>query len=130
MIVIRNTQLARMGLGNVKQRLRSHLQRVFPTEFAVLDTQKTIDQTIDHGVKRAQDNGFNCDRDMCKYLDLMFVFGRDFDVEQSWAQAVLREKGIGPDVSVMECLFHVAKQHVKEAKGIISSRVEAGNNDG
>ena len=37
---------------------------------------------VQYGIKRAAVYGFTAKRDVCKYIDLMILFGRDFDTDK------------------------------------------------
>lgn len=71
-------------------RLERHLIRFFPEQAASLGTDG-LHLFIGYGSARASTHGFNTERDICKYLDLMCVFGRDFDSDQRlpWAAEIL-----------------------------------------
>ena len=44
---------------------------------------------VEHGIDRAASYKIEAERDVCKYLNLMAVFGRNFDVELPWAKETL-----------------------------------------
>ncbi len=67
-------------------RLAAHLERYFPERCRALGPDEVF-ETIRHGVRRAQGHGFVSERDICKYLNLMFTLGRDFDVDPRWPWA-------------------------------------------
>ena len=50
--------------------------------------------TIQYGTKRAADYGITDRRDVCKYIDLAVVFGRDFDTDRRspWAGKILGQR--------------------------------------
>jgi hypothetical protein len=49
---------------------------------------------VHYGVLRAAVYGITAKRDVCKFIDLMIVFGRDFDTEKGsrWARDILGKK--------------------------------------
>jgi hypothetical protein len=50
---------------------------------------------VRHGIQRAKVYGIKSRRDVCKYIDLMIVFGRDFDTNKrtGWAREILKRPG-------------------------------------
>jgi hypothetical protein len=72
----------------------AHLNKFFPGECNSLgETQ--LRELIGHGIRRAANHGITTERDVCKFIDLMIVFGRDFDRDghNAWAREILdREK--------------------------------------
>lgn len=93
MLRIRQTQvdaLAQAQMRNFEQWMLVHLMKFFPQPCQKMGEAKAL-ETIRHGVKRARSYGIRTQRDVCKYIDLMIVFGRDFDLDTrySWAAEVL-----------------------------------------
>ena len=70
--------------------MAGHLKRFFSAKCDALG-EACIVETIRYGIKRASQHGFRTRRDVCKYIDLMMVLGRDFDLdpELPWAAAIL-----------------------------------------
>lgn len=60
-----------------RARVAAHLRSHFPDAQA-LDAQE-LDEIIDEGRARASRYGIVSEQDVCKYLNLMFTFGRHFD---------------------------------------------------
>jgi hypothetical protein len=96
MLVIRNPQfeaLGRVAYEDFVSRMRVHLRRFFPEQCDALGEIKT-GQLIEFGVKRAREYGFEAEREACKYLDLMCVFGHGFDRDSRlpWARLILESR--------------------------------------
>jgi hypothetical protein len=96
MFVIRNAiidALDRAAYDDFVARMRVHLQKYFPEQCAALGETKT-GQLIEFGVKRAREYGFEAERDVCKYIDLMCVFGHSFDRSERlpWARQILESR--------------------------------------
>lgn len=87
----------------------AHVRELFPVRCKALGDDGTR-ALIRHGIDRSRGYGIELEKDVCKYVDLCFYFGREFDVEQPWARPILRSDASGPDR--MRALFEVA---VKEA---------------
>ena len=96
-------------------RMRVHLQKFFAEQCAALGETKT-EQLIEFGVKRAREYGFEAERDVCKYIDLMCIFGRSFDCDERlpWARRIL-ENRFPPDPGErMRRLHEVALNALRE----------------
>ena len=90
MLVIRQPQLRALGESKRETFARAAenlLREHFPQCAAMTATE--LRAFIDYGVSRAAAYSIAVERDVCKYLNLMAVFGRDFDVERSWAKETL-----------------------------------------
>lgn len=91
MLVIRQSQMHALGKARRElfvRRACDHLRASFP-ECAAMPADE-LQAFVDHGMARAAAYGIEVERDVCKFLNLMAVFGRDFDVELPWAKETLR----------------------------------------
>ena len=100
MLVIRDVTadaLDRAAYDDFVARMRVHLRKFLPEQCDALGEIKT-GQLIEFGVKRARECGFEAERDVCKYIDLMCVFGHSFDRDERlpWARQIL-ESRVPPD---------------------------------
>jgi hypothetical protein len=115
-LTMRETQLSafsRIEVQKFKEWMLAHLKKFFPTEYqSAGETQ--LREIIQYGIKRAASYGITSRRDVCKYIDLMVVFGRNFDTETRfrWAGEILGKDG-NPDAK-MRSLFQEAKSHLSE----------------
>ncbi len=71
----------------------SHLKQFFPGECRSLG-EAQLRELIQYGIKRAADHEITTERDVCKFIDLMIVFGRDFDRDNksAWAGQILANR--------------------------------------
>jgi hypothetical protein len=92
MLTIRQSQMAVLRdtlLESFRRKLADHLRANFP---ACADMHPVeLDAFVAHGVARAGRYGIVVERDICKFLNTMVVFGRDFDVKCAWAKEVLAQ---------------------------------------
>jgi hypothetical protein len=115
MLVIRKDQLQALAASRRKdfeRRLLSHLRKWFPGETAELGETGLL-AWISHGQQCAAAYGFVSERDICKYLDLMLVFGQDFDTDpkHAWASAFLRGKSLhSPGVRMSRLIAAALRQ--------------------
>jgi hypothetical protein len=96
MLTIRPEQLAVLSQPHVKRFedwMLAHLKKFFPKESESAG-ESGLRETIQHGIKRAAVYGIVSERDVCKYIELMIVFGRDFDQDEKvpWAGQILRTR--------------------------------------
>jgi hypothetical protein len=110
MLIIREAQLrvlSEYARGDLQARMLAHLRRFFPARCAALGERETED-LIAHGVERARRYNLDTEAEICKYLNLMFSFGRDFDTEQDWAARVLTGRDRGAPDSLIDRLYSLA----------------------
>jgi hypothetical protein len=117
MLVIRDEQLAAFseaGRKRFEAWMQAHLRRFFPRQCDALGDTK-IEETIRYGIERAKSYGITVKRDVCKYLDLMVLFGRDFDTSPRlpWAGRIL--KGKASAAAKVEALHTAAKHQLRSS---------------
>jgi hypothetical protein len=114
MLTIRKEQLAVFGpLGKkaFEDRMLAHLKKVFPEQTEPLDEPK-LRETIQNGTLRAAAYRITSERDVCKYIDLMILYGHDFDKDPNhpWAQSTLQNQAIRNPSDKIERLYKTAKK--------------------
>jgi hypothetical protein len=89
-----------------------HLNRFFPEPCRAAG-ETEVRKLIRHGINRAAIHGFSAKREVCKYIDLMVVFGRHFDTDKRfpWAAEILGKKRAA--APKMHSLHHAATKHLK-----------------
>lgn len=125
MLLIRKAQMetlrkaAQQGFEN---KMLAHLNRFFPDACAAMAESGTR-EIIRYGIGRAKRNGFESEREVCKYIDVMVVFGRDFDRDTNlpWATEILSDKTIMDNKARMDRLItyamaHADKKELKDAR--------------
>ena len=93
MITIRRAQMKvfeKTALRNFAGRAVEHLETYFPDQCAAMGKEAVLD-AVRFGMGRAAHHHFETERDILRYLTLMFTFGKDFDrdPEIPWARAIL-----------------------------------------
>ena len=114
MFTIRKEQMAAfrpLGKKAFEDRVLDHLKRAFPQQSAALGNEK-LRETIQYGTERAAAYRIVAERDVCKYIDLMVLYGRDFDIDPNlpWAQSVLQNQAIRHPSTKVERLYKEAKK--------------------
>jgi hypothetical protein len=115
MLTIRAAQFAvfsQLEVRKFEDWTLAHLRKFFPDRCAALG-EPQLREWIRYGIRRAAQYGVTARRDVCKYLDLMIVFGRDFDTDRlsGWAADILRRSG--NSAARMQSLLRAAKLHLK-----------------
>jgi hypothetical protein len=115
MLTIRQAQLvvlSRLEVEKFEDWILAHLRKFFPTQCAALG-ERALQELIQHGIQRSARYGVTTRRDVCKYIDLMIVFGRDFDTDtrSRWAADILRRR-VDSGVK-MQTLLQTAKLRLK-----------------
>src|SRR5438045_8647207 len=93
MVTIRAAQMSifsQLEVQKFEEWLLLHLKKFFPRQYKA-SSERQLRQTIQYGIKRAEAYDVKTRRDVCKYIDLMIVFGRDFDIDDRypWAREIL-----------------------------------------
>jgi len=113
-VMIRKEQMsafAGAAATDFENRMVAHLNKCFPAECETLQ-EPGVRETIRYGMRRAAHYDVRAERDVCKYIDLMMVFGRDFDTRADlpWASRILNDRVLKNPTARIERLFTVAKE--------------------
>ena len=98
MLVIRKAQLHTLALQRRQDFVRragAHLCACFPECAAMAPSERQ--SFVEEGIAKALRYGIEAERDVCKFLNLLVVFGPGFDVELPWAKRTLAAKD-GPSL--------------------------------
>src|SRR3712207_149661 len=95
MFTIRRAQIDAMSArlaARWEERMVLHLVTFFP-ELASELGEAGLRDAIKLGEKKAARYGIHSERDVCKFLNFMFAFGFDFDVDPGlpWAAQILND---------------------------------------
>ncbi|MGH9689274.1 MAG: hypothetical protein ACRD5K_19575 [Candidatus Acidiferrales bacterium] len=102
------------ALKAYEDRMIAHLCRCFPTKCQA-QSEADLREMIRHGVRTAAKYGFTTERHVCKYIDLMMVYGQEFadDPELPWARAILHDKTQAAPGIIMDRLYNEAKRNYR-----------------
>ena len=102
-----------MSVDEFQRKVRIHLQACFPERCRQLGEAATVNAII-RGMDRARTLGFVSERDVCKYLSLMFACGDGFDDEVGLpgARTILAQESISP-ADRLEQLYQAALVHLR-----------------
>lgn len=105
-----------------EERVGDHARRCFPEPCERLGGAP-LSELIRYGMERAARHGIAGERDVCRYLGAMLVFGADFDVEQPWAAEVLAGRHSGGPA---EAMFLLHAEAVRRAGSEAGALVQSG----
>ena len=96
MLLIRESQM--QALSGLRRsafivRCEAHLRANFAACAAM--SSRELRTMVEQGTARAMSYGIEAERDVCKFLNLIAVLGRDFDLRLHWARKTLAS-GAGP----------------------------------
>lgn len=111
--------LSLAAIGDFEQRAFDHVCRCFPAATRSMSDGQ-LRELLRHGIERAMAHGVRTERDASKYINLMFVFGRDFDrdPELPWAREILDGARVHRDLSMIELLYRDGLAHQADARGV------------
>ena len=129
MFTIRQQHLAafeQVALEQFEDTVAAHLQENFAEECAALG-DSAVHELIAQGVGRAAAYGIEAETDVCLYIDLMVLFGRDFDRDPKlpWASAILRDPKWEDPSARVNHLYDTAVQRLEESEALPEKRQEA-----
>jgi len=99
-------------LKKFEDRMLVHLEKFFPMQCKAAD-ETQVREIIRYGIKSAAQYGITAERDVCKYIDLMVVFGRDFDRDPKvpWARSILDDDRAKNPGVIVDRLYEEAKRN-------------------
>ena len=115
--------LRQAGLEGFVERMREHLSDTFPRETRELG-QAALEETIWYCIARAETHEVTSERDVCLYLGLMLVFGRDFDRELPWAREILEDRSVPRPTERMDRLQAEGEARAAEGDPELSEQPE------
>ena len=82
--------------------------------------EDALDELILEACERARSYGISTQKDVCKFLNLMFTFGRHFDTDPAlpWVSPFLRSKSKAQGTLRINRLCRQALEHIDEARGL------------
>lgn len=114
MLNVREQQMEALALNTTplqeaEAELVAHVRRAFPEQCQQLGEDRTHVVVL-YGLGRALEHGFNRRQQIARYLNLMFLFGADFDRDPKlpWASQVLTEPSLKDELDRMDRLQRAA----------------------
>jgi len=108
-------------LNHFEKSMVGHLYSVFPNNCNALG-ETEVRNIVHYGIERARFYGIVIERDVSKYINLMFLFGRDFDTDPAfpWAAKILNEDYNGKGLKKIDVLYDKASRRFQDSTGIIT----------
>ena len=125
-LVIRDDQMRAIGQAMFQGWMRDHLRRYFPDQCSRMD-QPALRRAISDGIAKAHSHGFVNEADCCRYVDMMFALGRNFDTDPAlpWAADILSDFSITDPSTRIEMLHEAACEHLRAGAAETGNSVEA-----
>jgi hypothetical protein len=101
---------------NLECRLVTHVERMFPAEFARLG-KRAVEQRVRAALDRAKGRKLVEDYDLCRFVDLTFLLGEGFEADERfpWAARTLDDDGLTA-AEKMDRLCLLAAEHLGNAR--------------
>jgi hypothetical protein len=114
LLVLREQQVRALARAALPNWMANHLKQFFPRECAVLG-EAGLREREREGIGRAVTHGFETEVQISQYVDLMFVFGADFDrdPELSWPRPILSDPTLSAAARI-ERLLEAGRRHRQE----------------
>lgn len=113
MMVIRPEQLAVLAESTLVRQILEHLAEFFPDHCATL-RPPTLRAHVEKAIARARSHGLTDGPHLCTFVDLVFLFGHEFDT-QSWAARILGDRDLAARREAqMICLREAAQTALAE----------------
>jgi hypothetical protein len=122
MLKIRPEQMEEMSkvtLKTFEDDMVEHVKKFFPGYYDVLG-EPIVRDVILYGVDRAEEYDLTTQRDVCLYINLMFLLGSNFDkdLQLPWiAEALGDETGTDPSARI-DRLYDEAMEYLDEVAGV------------
>lgn len=122
MLKIREEQMDELGkiaLKKFEDSMVEHVKEFFAKYYEVLG-EPTVREVIVYGVDRAENHDFTTERDVCLYINLMFLVGSNFDADLQlpWAAEILNDETITDSVKRIDGLYDKATEYLDEVAGV------------
>lgn len=100
MLTIRREQIEVLNADmrrRFEMRMVAHVNQFFVQRCQLLG-ETGVREWIAAGIERAAKYGIKAEVDVCRYIDVMFVFGREFDADPRypWATRILNARAANP----------------------------------
>ena len=102
-----------------ENRMVTHLHKYFPEKSISLGSEGLL-SVIRYGISWAKKYGIVIENDIGRYINLMFVFGKKFDMNPDlpWASKVLKDVYCSKSSDKMDMLYKKAEKHLDNADPI------------
>lgn len=94
-----------------------HIKEFFPEEYEELGENGVID-IVREGIVNSAKYDIRSEQDVCRYIDLMVVFGDDLDIdpELTWMAEILNQRSLQSEEKLDRIYENISKLPVEEDK--------------
>jgi hypothetical protein len=122
MLQIRKEQYEELGKVSLKRfedSMVEHIKEYFPKCFEI-HKEPLIRKVILYAVDRAESYGLITERDVCLYINLVFLLGSNFDTDPQmpWAAAILNDETITDSVIRIDKLHDKGMEYLDQVAGV------------
>jgi hypothetical protein len=99
----------------------AHLRRCFP-ELCLELGDSSVLQAIHYGIKRASVYGITIERDVCLFIDLMFLLGKHYynDPSLPWVAEILHDEAMPDPSGRVRMLYDESLSRLGKGPGLLS----------
>jgi len=122
MLKIRKEQhdeLGKISLKRFEDSMVEHIKKFFPKYYEI-HGEPIIRDVIQYAIERSNTYDFTTERDVCLYINLVFLLGSNFDkdIQLPWASVILRDETITGPATRIERLNGKVMEYLDEAVGV------------
>jgi hypothetical protein len=122
MLKIRKEQYEELGKVSLKRfedSMVEHIKEFFPKYYEI-HKEPLIRKVILYAVEQAESYGLITERDVCLYINLVFLWGSNFDTDPqlSWAAAILNDEMITDSVTRIDKLHDKGMEYLDQVAGV------------
>lgn len=117
--IVRDAQMAVFAVNErekFERRMVTHLQQRFPDKCEPLG-KEGVEEQVKFGIRRADTYGINTEIAVQEYLEMMMIYGRDFDVDPQceWATRILVDPSFEHGKARADRLYEVGMSKQSQA---------------
>jgi hypothetical protein len=122
MLKIRKEQyedLGKISLKRFEDSMVEHVKKFFPKYYEIYE-EPLIRKVIRYAVDRAESYDLITERDVCLYINLMFLLGSNFDtdLQLTWAGVILNDEKIVVAFTRIDRLHDEGMEYLDQVSGI------------
>ncbi|MBN2592658.1 MAG: hypothetical protein JXA81_04050 [Sedimentisphaerales bacterium] len=113
-----NDELAKVALKRFEDDMVIHIKKYFPKYYEIMG-EPTVRKVIQYSIEKAETYGFTTERDVCLYINLVFLLGSNFDTDLQipWAAATLKDETITDSVIRINKIYEIAMDYLDRVNG-------------
>ena len=113
-----NEELGKIALKKFEDSMVKHVKEFFPKYYEIYE-EPLIRKVILCAVERAESYGLITEREVCLYINLVFLLGGNFDADPQlpWASAILNNETITDSTERIDSLHDMAMEYLDQVAG-------------